>query len=144
MNTYSAKHRDHIVCIHAVISEVDDASRGADVVKLVTAVIKPFKLDDVQEALRDLDIRGMTVSEVRGFGRQGGHQEMYRGAEYRIDFLPKLQVELVVGDDVCAEVVDALQAGATTGRIGDGKIWVRSVDRIVRIRTGEEGHDALM
>jgi nitrogen regulatory protein P-II 1 len=111
--------------------------------KLVTAIIKPFKLDDVQEALRDLDIRGMTVTEVRGFGRQGGHSEIYRGAEYRIDFLPKLCVDVIVSDHVADDVVNALQAGATTGKIGDGKVWVRSVDRVVRIRTGEENDDAL-
>jgi nitrogen regulatory protein P-II 1 len=111
--------------------------------KLVTAIIKPFKLDDVQEALRDLDIRGMTVTEVRGFGRQGGHSEIYRGAEYRIDFLPKLCVDVVVADNVAEAVVNALQAGATTGKIGDGKVWVRSVERVVRIRTGEENDDAL-
>jgi nitrogen regulatory protein P-II 1 len=111
--------------------------------KLVTAIIKPFKLDDVQEALRDLDIRGMTVTEVRGFGRQGGHSEIYRGAEYRIDFLPKLCVDVVVTDNVAEAVVNALQAGATTGKIGDGKVWVRSVERVVRIRTGEENDDAL-
>ena len=112
--------------------------------KLVTAIIKPFKLDDVQEALRDLDIRGMTVTEVRGFGRQGGHSEIYRGAEYRIDFLPKLCIEVVVSADAADDVVNALQAGATTGKIGDGKVWVRSVERVVRIRTGEEGRDALI
>ena len=112
--------------------------------KLVTAVIKPFKLDDVKEALRDLDVRGMTVTEVRGFGRQGGHQEIYRGAEYRIDFLPKLAIDVVVSDRDCGAVVDALQAGAATGKIGDGKVWVRSVERVVRIRTGEEGEDALV
>jgi nitrogen regulatory protein PII len=111
--------------------------------KLVTAIIKPFKLDDVQEALRDLDIRGMTVTEVRGFGRQGGHSEIYRGAEYRIDFLPKLCIDVVVADNVADDVVNALQAGATTGKIGDGKVWVRSVERVVRIRTGEENDDAL-
>jgi nitrogen regulatory protein PII len=111
--------------------------------KLVTAIIKPFKLDDVQEALRDLDIRGMTVTEVRGFGRQGGHSEIYRGAEYRIDFLPKFCIDVVVSDSVADDVVNALQAGATTGKIGDGKVWVRSVERVVRIRTGEENDDAL-
>jgi nitrogen regulatory protein P-II 1 len=112
--------------------------------KLVTAIIKPFKLDNVQEALRDLDVRGMTVSEVRGFGRQGGHVETYRGAEYRIDFVPKLCVELVVADEMADRVVDAILGGASTGRIGDGKVWVRSVERLMRIRTREEGSDALV
>jgi nitrogen regulatory protein PII len=111
--------------------------------KLITAIIKPFKLENVQEALRDLDIRGMTVTEVQGFGRQGGHYEVFRGAEYRIDFLPKLELELVVDDSIADAVVDAIQAGSTTGKIGDGKIWVREVGRVVRIRTGEEGTDAL-
>jgi nitrogen regulatory protein PII len=111
--------------------------------KIVTAIIKPFKLDDVQEALRDLDIRGMTVTEVSGFGRQGGHSEMYRGAEYRIDFLPKVCIDVVVAEAVVGAVVEAIQAGSATGKIGDGKIWVRSVERVVRIRTGDEGDDAL-
>lgn len=111
--------------------------------KIVTAIVKPFKLDDVQESLRDLDIRGMTVTEVQGSGRQGGHVETYRGAEYRIDHLPKIQVEVLVVEAMAPAVVDALRAGAATGRIGDGKIWVRDVDRVVRIRTREEGPDAI-
>lgn len=112
--------------------------------KLVTAVIKPFKLDDVQEALRDLEIQGMTVTEVRGFGRQGGHAEVYRGAEYRIEFLPKIRLDLVVADDRADAVVEAIRTGAATGKIGDGKAWVTDVDRVVRFRTGEEGEDALV
>jgi nitrogen regulatory protein PII len=111
--------------------------------KLVTAVIKPFKLDDVQEALRDLEIQGMTVTEVRGFGRQGGHAEVYRGAEYRIEFLPKIRVDVVVADEQVDQVVEALRTGAATGKIGDGKAWVTEVERVVRFRTGEEGEDAL-
>jgi nitrogen regulatory protein PII len=111
--------------------------------KLVTAVIKPFKLDDVSEALRDLDVRGMTVSEVRGFGRQGGHAEVYRGAEYRIDFVPKIRIEVVATDESVDDVIDAIAAGAATGKIGDGKIWVTNVERVVRIRTREEAADAL-
>jgi len=111
--------------------------------KLVTAVIKPFKLEDVQEALRDLDIRGITIADVSGFGRQGGHTEVYRGAEYRVNFLPKTRIDLVVDDEIADDVVHALVAGAATGRIGDGKIWVTDVSRVVRIRTGEEGVDAL-
>jgi len=111
--------------------------------KLVTAIIKPFKLDDVQEALRDLDVQGITVMEVRGFGRQGGHSEVYRGAEYKIAFVPKLRLDIVVSDEAADAVVDAVRSGAATGKIGDGKAWVSEVERIVRIRTGEEGHDAL-
>jgi len=111
--------------------------------KLITAVIKPFKLDDVKDALKDAGITGITVSEVRGFGRQGGHTETYRGAEYKIDFVPKVSVEVVVDDSLVDGAVDAIKAGAATGKIGDGKIWVSDVDRIVRIRTGEEGVDAV-
>ena len=111
--------------------------------KLITAVIKPFKLDDVKDALKEAGITGITVSEVRGFGRQGGHTETYRGAEYKIDFVPKVSIEVVVDDAVVDAAVDAIKVGAATGKIGDGKIWVSDVDRIVRIRTGEEGADAI-
>jgi nitrogen regulatory protein P-II 1 len=111
--------------------------------KLITAVIKPFKVDDVKDALKAIGIQGLTVGEVRGFGRQGGHTETYRGAEYKIDFVPKIQIELVVDDAVVAQAVDAIKTGATTGKIGDGKIWVTSVERLIRIRTGEEGTDAI-
>ncbi len=111
--------------------------------KLVTAVIKPFKLDEVKDALKAAGIAGMTVGEVRGFGRQGGHTETYRGAEYRIDFVPKVVLEAVVDDAQADLVVDTIAAAAATGKIGDGKIWVTDVDRIVRIRTGEEGADAV-
>ena len=111
--------------------------------KLVTAVIKPFKLDDVKDALKDAGSSGITVSEVRGFGRQGGHTETYRGAEYKIDFVPKVQVSIVVDDAAVDGVVEAITKSAVTGKIGDGKIWVTDVDRIVRIRTGEEGADAV-
>lgn len=111
--------------------------------KLITAIVKPFKLDDVKTALKTAGVTGMTVSEVRGFGRQGGHSETYRGAEYQIDFVPKVAVELVVDDDVVDPVVDAIAAAAGTGQIGDGKIWVTDVSRLVRIRTGEEGPDAV-
>jgi len=111
--------------------------------KLITAIVKPFKIDDVNEALKALGVQGMTVSEVRGFGRQGGHSETYRGAEYRIEYVPKVCVELVVEDDVADRVVDAIRDAAVTGKIGDGKIWVTTVERVVRIRTGEEGADAV-
>jgi nitrogen regulatory protein P-II 1 len=111
--------------------------------KLITAVVKPFKLDDVKDALKEAGITGITVSEVRGFGRQRGHTETYRGAEYKIDFVPKVCIEVVVDDSVVDGAVEAIKSGAATGKIGDGKIWVSDVDRIVRIRTGEEGVDAV-
>jgi nitrogen regulatory protein P-II 1 len=111
--------------------------------KLITAIVKPFKLDDVKDALKTGGIQGITVSEARGFGRQGGHTETYRGAEYKIDFVPKVRIEVVVDDDACDGVVDIIRTAAATGKIGDGKIWISDVSRIVRIRTGEEGPDAL-
>lgn len=111
--------------------------------KLITAVIKPFKLDDVKDALKAIDVTGITVSEVRGFGRQGGHTETYRGAEYKIDFVPKVSLATVVDDGRVDDVVDVIIKSAATGKIGDGKIWVTEVDRVVRIRTGEEGIDAV-
>jgi nitrogen regulatory protein P-II 1 len=112
-------------------------------VKLVTAIIKPFKLDDVKDALQGLGIQGMTVSEVQGFGRQRGHTEVYRGTEYTVDFVPKVRVEVVVGDDEAPAAVQAIVGGARTDKIGDGKVWVVPVEEIVRIRTGEMGRDAL-
>ncbi|MEL6264947.1 MAG: P-II family nitrogen regulator [Pseudomonadota bacterium] len=111
--------------------------------KKVEAVIKPFKLDEVKEALQDIGIQGLSVLEAKGFGRQKGHTELYRGAEYVVDFLPKVKVELVVADDQVDQVVEAIVAAAKTGKIGDGKIFVSSVESAVRIRTGEEGSDAL-
>ena len=111
--------------------------------KIITAVVKPFKLDDVKEALKGAGVQGITVSEVRGFGRQGGHTETYRGAEYNIDFVPKVRMEMVVHDDDVEKTITALRAAASTGKIGDGKIWVTTAERIIRIRTGEEGSDAL-
>ena len=111
--------------------------------KIVTAVVKPFRLDDVKEALKATGVAGMTVTEVRGFGRQGGHTETYRGAEYQIDFVPKVSLEVVVDDAQADLVVDTIAKAAATGKIGDGKIWLTEVSRIVRIRTGEEGADAV-
>ena len=111
--------------------------------KLITAIIKPFKLDDVKTALRDAGVVGMTVSEVRGFGRQGGHTETYRGAEYQIDFVPKVRLEAVVDDADVERVTDLIAESARSGKIGDGKIWVTHVESIVRIRTGESGTDAI-
>jgi nitrogen regulatory protein P-II 1 len=112
-------------------------------VKLVSAIIKPFKLDDVRDALKAAGIHGMTVSEVQGFGRQRGHTEVYRGAEYQIDFLPKVRVEVVVDDGDAIAIVDTIADAARTGKIGDGKIWVTTVDDLLRIRTGERGNDAI-
>lgn len=111
--------------------------------KLVTAIIKPFKLDDVREALSDIGIQGITVTEVKGFGRQKGHTELYRGAEYVVDFLPKVKVEVAIGGDQVDAVVDAIIQAANTGKIGDGKIFVSTLDEVVRIRTGERGEDAV-
>ena len=111
--------------------------------KKIEAIIKPFKLDDVREALSDLGITGMTVTEVRGFGRQKGHTELYRGAEYMVDFLPKVKMEIVVPDDLLEPCLDAIIETAQTGKIGDGKIFVYEVARVVRIRTGEENEDAI-
>ena len=111
--------------------------------KLVTAIIKPFKLDDVKEALKALDIQGMTVSEAQGFGRQRGHTEVYRGAEYTVDFVPKVRVEVLADDADVSRVVDAVVTAARTDKIGDGKVWVTPVENVVRIRTGEMGPDAL-
>ena len=111
--------------------------------KLVTAIIKPYKLDDVKDALKAAGVVGITVSEVRGFGRQGGHSETYRGSEYKIDFVPKVKLDVVVDDEDATKVVDAIVASAATGEIGDGKLWVLDVGEVVRIRTGERGRDAL-
>ena len=111
--------------------------------KKIEAVIKPFKLDEVKDALQDIGVQGMTVLEAKGYGRQKGHSELYRGAEYVIDFLPKIKIEVVVPDDMVNSVVDAIQAAARTGKIGDGKIFVSPLEQVVRIRTGETGKEAL-
>ena len=111
--------------------------------KKVEAIIKPFKLDDVREALSSIGATGLTVSEVKGFGRQKGHTEMYRGAEYQVDFLPKMKLELVVSDDLLDQTVEAIVENAKTGKIGDGKVFVYNVEHAVRIRTGEEGDEAV-
>ena len=111
--------------------------------KLVTAIIKPFKLEDVRNALESLGIQGMTITEVKGFGRQKGHTELYRGAEYVIDFLPKLKIEIAMSDDRLDEIIQAIQESASTGKIGDGKIFVSSLENVIRIRTGEVGEEAL-
>jgi nitrogen regulatory protein P-II 1 len=111
--------------------------------KLVTAIVKPFVLEEVKSALEQLGVLGMTVSEVQGYGRQKGHTEMYRGAEYTVDFVPKIRVDVAVDDSVADKAVDAIVTAARTGKIGDGKVWVSQLDTVVRVRTGERGPDAL-
>ncbi len=111
--------------------------------KLVTAIIKPFKLDDVREALSEIGVQGVTVTEVKGFGRQKGHTELYRGAEYVVDFLPKVKLEVAINDDLADRVIEAITKAANTGKIGDGKIFVYELQQAIRIRTGESGPDAL-
>ncbi|MDD2814990.1 MAG: family nitrogen regulator [Pseudomonadota bacterium] len=111
--------------------------------KMVVAVIKPFKLDDVREALSDIGVQGITVTEVKGFGRQKGHTELYRGAEYVVDFLPKVKIEAAVNDDLVERVIESITKAANTGKIGDGKIFVFNIEQSIRIRTGETGNDAL-
>jgi nitrogen regulatory protein P-II 1 len=111
--------------------------------KKIEAIIKPFKLDEVKSALAEVGIQGLTVSEVKGFGRQKGHTELYRGSEYTIDFLPKVKIEIVVPDDKCDKVVETIQSSAKTGRIGDGKIFIVTIDDVIRIRTGERGEAAI-
>ena len=111
--------------------------------KKIQAIIKPFKLDDVKDALTEIGIKGMTISEVKGYGRQKGHTEIYRGAEYVVDFIPKVNIEIVVTADMVDQVVDTIRTAANTGKIGDGKIFVIPIERIIRVRTGEEDHDAI-
>jgi nitrogen regulatory protein P-II 2 len=111
--------------------------------KLITAIIKPFKLDDVREALSDIGVQGITVTEVKGFGRQKGHTELYRGAEYVVDFLPKVKVEVAVDDGIVEQVIESIRNAANTGKIGDGKMFVTPVEQVIRIRTGESGVEAL-
>ena len=111
--------------------------------KKIEAIIKPFKLDDVREALTEINVMGLTVTEVKGFGRQKGHTELYRGAEYVVDFMPKVKLEIVVSDDLADQCVETISKAARTGKIGDGKIFVQDVQRVIRIRTGEEGDEAI-
>ncbi|MFW2441140.1 MAG: P-II family nitrogen regulator [Arenicellales bacterium] len=111
--------------------------------KMVVAIIKPFRLDDVRDALANIGIKGITVTEVKGFGRQKGHTELYRGAEYVVDFLPKVKLEIAIAEDQVDSVIEAIVASAGTGKIGDGKIFITDLERVIRIRTGETGHDAL-
>ena len=122
---------------------VPELELEAMALKKVEAIIKPFKLDEVKESLSGIGVQGLTVSEVKGFGRQKGHTELYRGAEYVVDFLPKVKLEIIVRDEQAAEVVETIEKAAKTGRIGDGKIFVLPIDEIIRIRTGERGSDAI-
>ena len=111
--------------------------------KLITAIVKPFKVGDVRDALAGIGVRGVTVSDAQGYGRQGGHTEVYRGAEYKIDFVPKIRMEVLVADDAAAGVIEAIVTAAQTGKIGDGKVWVQNVEEVVRVRTGERGSEAI-
>ena len=111
--------------------------------KLITAIVKPFKVGDIRVALEGVDVRGLTVSDAQGYGRQGGHTEVYRGAEYQIDFVPKIRMEILVADEAAARVLETIVTAARTGKIGDGKVWVQNVEEIVRVRTGERGVDAI-
>ena len=111
--------------------------------KLITAIVKPFKLDDVREALSEIGVQGITVTEVKGFGRQKGHTELYRGAEYVVDFLPKVKIEVAIADDVVDQTIEAITKAANTGKIGDGKVFVSPMEQVIRIRTGETGEDAI-
>jgi nitrogen regulatory protein P-II 1 len=119
------------------------AGEGQEAMKKIEAIIKPFKLDEVKEALQEVGLQGITVTEAKGFGRQKGHTELYRGAEYVVDFLPKVKIEIVLGDDMVDKAIDAIRRAAQTGRIGDGKIFVSNVEEAIRIRTGESGLDAI-
>src|SRR6202000_1190798 len=119
------------------------AGRDHNAMKKIEAIIKPFKLDEVKEALQEVGLQGITVTEAKGFGRQKGHTELYRGAEYVVDFLPKVKIEIVLGDDMVEKAIDAIRRAAQTGRIGDGKIFVSTVEEAIRIRTGESGIDAI-
>jgi nitrogen regulatory protein P-II 2 len=111
--------------------------------KLITAIVKPFKLDDVREALSEIGVQGITVTEVKGFGRQKGHTELYRGAEYVVDFLPKVKIEVAVGEALVEQTIEAITKAANTGKIGDGKVFVSALEQVIRIRTGETGEDAI-
>ena len=111
--------------------------------KLITAIVKPFKLDDVRESLSEIGVQGVTVTEVKGFGRQKGHTELYRGAEYVVDFLPKVKIEIAIGDEMVDQVIEAIMRVASTGKIGDGKIFVSNLEQVIRIRTGETGPEAI-
>jgi nitrogen regulatory protein P-II 1 len=134
-----ARHQRNVKQICSPNMEVP----GRRSVKKIEAIIKPFKLDEVKEALQEVGLQGITVTEAKGFGRQKGHAELYRGAEYIVDFLPKVKIEIVIGDDLVERAIDAIRRAAQTGRIGDGKIFVSNIEEAIRIRTGESGLDAI-
>jgi len=132
------------ICVLAqTVQNSADFISGDPPMKIITAIIKPFKLDDVRQALGDIGVQGLTVSEVKGFGRQKGHTELYRGAEYVVDFLPKVKLEIAIDDDLLDRAIEAISSSANTGKIGDGKIFVTKLEQVVRIRTGESGPAAL-
>src|SRR4249920_2665720 len=136
----------HAACLIASISTATPRHRGREVkarMKKIEAIIKPFKLDEVKEALQEIGLQGITVIEAKGFGRQKGHTELYRGAEHVVDFLPKVKIEVVLSDDMLDKAIEAIQKAAKTGRIGDGKIFISSIDNAIRIRTGETGSSAI-
>ena len=132
-----------IRCTEAYALACDITNNKDIIMKLITAILKPFKLDDVREALSDIGVKGVTVTEVKGFGRQKGHTELYRGAEYVVDFLPKVKVEVAVIDEMVEPAIEAITRIASTGKIGDGKIFVTALEQVIRIRTGESGSDAI-
>jgi nitrogen regulatory protein PII len=129
--------------LSGVTASAKNNKPGGELMKLITAVVKPFRLDDVRNALAEVGVQGMTVTEVKGFGRQRGHTELYRGAEYVVDFLPKVKVEVAVTDQLVEQVVEAIIEAAKTGKVGDGKIFITSLDQVYRIRTGETGDQAI-
>ena len=126
-----------------VLAEIGSDINSEKFMKIITAIVKPFKLDDVRQALGDIGVQGLTVSEVKGFGRQKGHTELYRGAEYVVDFLPKVKLEIAIDDDLVDQAIEAISSSANTGKIGDGKIFITDLEQVVRIRTGESGPAAL-
>jgi nitrogen regulatory protein PII len=138
----AARHRSWAVANSSIINQ-KNMRYGEDLMKKVEAIIKPFKLDDVKKALNDMGIQGMTISEVKGYGRQKGHKEIYRGAEYVVDFVPKIRVEVIVMSEQVDLVIEKIRDSANSGKIGDGKIFVSPIEQVVRIRTGEKGRDAL-
>jgi nitrogen regulatory protein P-II 1 len=133
----------HVVQPDGQVAILNLEMPGRRSVKKIEAIIKPFKLDEVKEALQEVGLQGITVTEAKGFGRQKGHAELYRGAEYIVDFLPKVKIEIVIGDDLVERAIDAIRRAAQTGRIGDGKIFVSNIEEAIRIRTGESGLDAI-
>ena len=137
------RHANFSAFEQAALAETNYAGEGQGVMKKIEAIIKPFKLDEVKEALQEIGLQGITVLEAKGFGRQKGHTELYRGAEYVVDFLPKVKIEVVLPDEMLDKAVDAIQKAAKTGRIGDGKIFISAIDNAIRIRTGETGTDAI-